>query len=108
MTWPLKSSILDYVRDTAKDGGIDKKVRFGHRVVKASWSSEEARWTVTAEHADGGETKISCAFLMMCSGYYRYDQGYTPEFEGIEDFDTEKRNKREYSHNESSKKTIIN
>ena len=43
------ASILQYVRDTAREGGIDKKVRFGHRVVKASWSSEEARWTVTAE-----------------------------------------------------------
>ncbi|HVX33867.1 MAG TPA: NAD(P)/FAD-dependent oxidoreductase [Solirubrobacterales bacterium] len=79
-------SILEYVRDTAREGGIDKKVRFGHRVVKASWSSEEARWTVTAERSDGGQVTISCAFLMMCSGYYRYDQGYTPEFEGIEDF----------------------
>jgi cation diffusion facilitator CzcD-associated flavoprotein CzcO len=79
-------SILEYVRDTARDGGIDKKVRFGHRVVKASWSSEEARWTVTAERSEGGEVTFSCAFLMMCSGYYRYDEGYTPEFEGIEDF----------------------
>jgi monooxygenase len=79
-------SILEYVRETAREAGIDKKVRFGHRVIKASWSSEEARWTVTAERADGAEVTISCAFLMMCSGYYRYDQGYTPEFEGIEDF----------------------
>ncbi|HVV90181.1 MAG TPA: NAD(P)/FAD-dependent oxidoreductase [Solirubrobacterales bacterium] len=79
-------SILEYVRDTAREAGIDKKVRFGHRVAKASWSREEARWTVTAERADGGETTFSCAFLMVCSGYYRYDQGYTPEFEGIEDF----------------------
>jgi cation diffusion facilitator CzcD-associated flavoprotein CzcO len=79
-------SILEYVRDTARDGGIDRKVRFGHRVVKASWSSEEARWTVTAERADGEEVTFSCAFLMMCSGYYRYDAGYTPEFDGIEDF----------------------
>jgi cation diffusion facilitator CzcD-associated flavoprotein CzcO len=62
-------------------------VRFGHRVVKASWSSEEARWTVTAERADGATVTISCAFLFNCSGYYRYDQGYTPEFAGIEDFE---------------------
>ena len=80
-------SILEYVRDTAREGGIDRKVRFGHRVVRASWSSEEARWTVTAERADGGEAVFNCAFLMVCSGYYRYDQGYTPEFEGIEDFE---------------------
>jgi monooxygenase len=79
-------SILDYVRATASEGGIDKQVRFGHRVVSASWSSEEARWTVTAQRDDGTEVTLSCGFLMNCSGYYRYDQGYTPEFPGIEDF----------------------
>ncbi len=79
-------SILQYVRDTAREAGIDKEVRFGHRVVRASWSSEEARWTVTAERADGSEVTLSAAFLMNCSGYYRYDEGYTPEFAGIEEF----------------------
>jgi monooxygenase len=81
-------SILEYVRDTAREGGIDRKVRFGHRVVSASWSSEEARWTITAERSDGGDPAVfSAAFLMNCSGYYRYDEGYTPEFPGIEDFE---------------------
>ncbi len=79
-------SILDYVRATAREAGIDRKVRFGHRVIKASWSSEEARWTVTAERGDGTEVTISAAFIMNCSGYYRYDEGFTPEFAGIEDF----------------------
>jgi monooxygenase len=79
-------SILDYVRATARDAGIDTKVRFGHRVIKSSWSSEEGRWTVTAERADGTEVTISAAFIMNCSGYYRYDEGFTPEFPGIEDF----------------------
>jgi monooxygenase len=80
-------SILEYVRDTAREGGIDRKVRFGHRVVSASWSSTEARWTITAERSDGSEPVVfSAAFLMNCSGYYRYDEGYTPEFPGIEDF----------------------
>jgi cation diffusion facilitator CzcD-associated flavoprotein CzcO len=79
-------SILEYVRETARAAGIDRKVRFGHRVVSASWSSEEARWTVTAERDGGNQVMISCAFLMNCSGYYRYDEGFTPEFPGIEDF----------------------
>jgi cation diffusion facilitator CzcD-associated flavoprotein CzcO len=79
-------SILEYVRETAREAGIDRKVRFGHRALHASWSSEEARWTVTAERDDGATVTISCAFLMNCTGYYRYDQGYMPEFEGIEDF----------------------
>ena len=80
------ASILEYVRDTAREEGIEDKVRFGHRVVKASWSSAEARWTVTAERDDGQTVTFSCAFLYNCSGYYRYDEGYTPEFEGIDDF----------------------
>jgi cation diffusion facilitator CzcD-associated flavoprotein CzcO len=79
-------SILEYVRETAREAGIDRKVRFGHRVLGASWSSEEARWTVTAERADGSQATFSCGFLMTCSGYYRYDQGFMPDFPGIEDF----------------------
>ncbi|MBS1882290.1 MAG: NAD(P)/FAD-dependent oxidoreductase [Actinobacteria bacterium] len=80
-------SILEYVRATAREDGIEEKVRFGHRVVSASWSSEEARWTVSAERDDGSEAVFSCAMLMSCGGYYRYDEGFTPEFAGIEDFE---------------------
>ncbi|MFL5823051.1 MAG: flavin-containing monooxygenase [Solirubrobacteraceae bacterium] len=80
-------SILEYVRDTAREFGIDKRIRFGHRAVSASWSSEQQRWTVEAERTDTGETvRLTCGFLFMCSGYYRYDQGYTPEFPGVERF----------------------
>src|SRR3954452_20983576 len=80
-------SILRYVRDTARDGGIDRKIRFRHRVRSAEWSSAEARWSVGAERTDTGETvRLTCDFLFICSGYYRYDEGYTPEFRGIEDF----------------------
>jgi cation diffusion facilitator CzcD-associated flavoprotein CzcO len=78
-------SILRYVRDTAADAGIGEHVRFGHRVVRASWSSATARWTVQALH--GAETvTMTCGFLLMCSGYYRYDHGYLPSFAGIGDF----------------------
>jgi monooxygenase len=80
-------SILDYVRKTASDHGIDQKIRFNHRVIRAEFSSEDARWTVEADRTDTGETvRISCGFLFMCSGYYRYDEGYTPQFEGSERF----------------------
>jgi monooxygenase len=78
-------SILDYVRQTAADAGIDKHIRFGHRVVRVSWSSAQARWTVEATH-DGAPVSFTCSFLLMCSGYYRYDEGYTPEFTGIDAF----------------------
>src|SRR5262249_28504715 len=78
--------ILNYVRETAAENGIDKKIRFGHRVKRASWSTPDARWTVEAERIAGeGATEtvsFTCNFLFMCSGYYRYEQGYTPEFAG--------------------------
>jgi cation diffusion facilitator CzcD-associated flavoprotein CzcO len=80
-------SILRYVRATASEAGIDRRIRFNHRVIAASWSSAEGRWTVEAERADGGAPPtLTCGFLFMCSGYYRYDEGYTPEFPGLERF----------------------
>jgi cation diffusion facilitator CzcD-associated flavoprotein CzcO len=79
--------ILDYIRDTAREDGIEPHIRLQHRVLAASWSSAEARWTVEAERTDTGETvTVTCGFLFVNSGYYRYDQGYTPEFPGIESF----------------------
>jgi cation diffusion facilitator CzcD-associated flavoprotein CzcO len=75
-------SILSYIRETAAEHGVDRKIRFNHRVISAEWSSEDSRWTVQAERADTGQgVRISCAFLWVCSGYYRYDEGYLPEFE---------------------------
>jgi monooxygenase len=81
-------SILNYVRETARENGIDEKIRFHHRVVRAEWSSEDALWTVQARRSDTQETvRMTCNFLLMCSGYYRYDKGYTPELAGIERFE---------------------
>ncbi|WP_345631041.1 flavin-containing monooxygenase [Rugosimonospora acidiphila] len=75
-------AILDYVRDTARKAGIDRRIRFGHRAVRAEWSSRHARWTV--EVARGGETVLMTAhFLYLCTGYYHYDAGYRPDFPGI-------------------------
>ncbi len=80
-------SILEYVRKTAQEGGIDSKIRFRHRVVRAEWSSEESHWLVEAERTDRSETvRLTCNYLWVCSGYYRYDEGFTPEFAGSEDF----------------------
>jgi len=78
-------SILKYVRDTAREAGIDKRIRFGHKVLAASWDSATARWTVTAE-TEGRRLTVSAPFLMMCSGYYRYDSGYAPTFAGQDKF----------------------
>lgn len=78
-------AIRDYIRDTAREFGIDRKIRFRHRVRSASWSSAEARWTIVAERTDTSETmEFTANFLISCSGYYDYDQGYTPEFPGRE------------------------
>ena len=78
-------SILRYIRETAEDFGIDRHIRFDHKVVRASWSSEDATWTVTAAVAGQAEpVTYTCNFLYMCSGYYSYDGGYQPDFPGLD------------------------
>lgn len=80
-------SILEYVRETAREYGVDQRVRFHHRVVSAAWSSDVDRWTVEVERVDTGErVRMTCSFLYSCTGYYRYDEGYTPGFSGVERF----------------------
>ena len=82
--------ILNYVRETAAENGIDKHIRYHHRVKRASWSTPDACWTVEAERIAGEgavETiRFTCNFLFMCSGYYNYENGYSPEFPGAKDF----------------------
>ena len=80
-------SILDYVRETASEHDINRQIRFHHRVLRAEWSTADARWTVQARRSDTEETvHLTCGFLLMCSGYYNYDEGYTPDFPGTERF----------------------
>lgn len=80
-------SILSYIREVASDHGIDRKIRYQHKVVHASWSSADARWTVEVEQGpDRAPARLTCNFLWMCSGYYSYDGGYLPEFAGIDRF----------------------
>jgi monooxygenase len=94
------SSIRGYVADTAREYGVEAAIRFRLRAEHAQWSTEQGRWTVTARRTDGGDAAASatgdagagetavftCSFLWVCSGYYRYDQGYRPEFAGSADF----------------------
>lgn len=79
-------SILSYVVEAARERGLNEKIRFDHRVKSAAWSSEDATWTLTAETKQGEQRRISCNMLFVCSGYYNYDHGYTPEFPGIGEF----------------------
>ncbi len=79
--------ILQYLRDTAAEYGVDRQIHYRSRVVAAQWRGEQAMWTVTAEDPETAERTIwTCGFLYLCSGYYRYDEGYTPEWAGREDF----------------------
>lgn len=91
--WPGAKDIADgpairaYVEDTAREYGIDRHVRTGHRVVRAEWSSDDARWTVRAEVGEARTpATFTCRFLITCTGYYRYDRGYTPQWPGMETF----------------------
>jgi monooxygenase len=87
-------TIRDYVRDTAREHGVDERIRYRQRVVGASWDSATARWTVEIRRTDGtdadpgdGETfRMTCGFLWGCTGYYRYDEGFTPDLPGIADY----------------------
>jgi monooxygenase len=80
-------AILRYLQEAASETGVDRHIRYRHTVCSASWSSATARWTVVAQRTDTGErVEISCQFLLMCSGYYDYEQGYTPDFAGTADF----------------------
>jgi monooxygenase len=80
------ATIREYIRETARENGIEDQVRYGHRVLRADWSSARARWTVEVELAGGERTELDCGFVFWCSGYYRYDEGFSPAFPGLERF----------------------
>ena len=78
------ASIRKYIVETAQEYGIDRKIRFGHQVTLASWSSRDAAWTVAASGPDGSTVQLACNFLCMCSGYYDYAEGYMPGWPGMD------------------------
>lgn len=84
------AAILQYIRDTATESGIDRHIRFGHRIVAADWSTADGWWRITAQRTDGNgrveDVELTCSFLFSCSGYYRYDRGHLPDFPGMDDF----------------------
>lgn len=87
--WPGAKAIADgpsirtYVNSAADDAGIREKITLNHWIKDASWDSASERWTVTAS-VNGNDVQIKCKFLWMCSGYYRYKEGYTPDFPGVD------------------------
>jgi monooxygenase len=78
-------SIMAYLKETVAEFGIDKHIRYQHKVVAADWSDDENKWFLRIDRG-GEETEITCSFLFACSGYYSYDEGYSPEFLGSNDF----------------------
>ncbi|MEB3049567.1 NAD(P)/FAD-dependent oxidoreductase [Mycolicibacter sp. MYC123] len=79
------AAIQDYLRETVTEHGIDGHIRYSHRLVAAAWSDTDARWRLTIDR-DGETVEITCGFLVACSGYFDYDDAYSPEFAGAEDF----------------------
>ena len=80
------ASIKAYIKEAAAENGIDRHIRYRHRVLGADWSDADNRWTLTVD-SDGEQREITCSFLVACSGYYNYDEGYSPTFEGSDDFE---------------------
>ena len=81
------ATIRNYLADTAREHAVDEQIRYGLKITRADWSSAERRWTVTAlDEASGDPRLFTCGQLVMCTGYYNYDAGYTPTFPGIERF----------------------
>ena len=90
--WTEKQVIADghrirnYIQETAQENDIQRHIRFGSKVTQADWSSETATWTVTVQKKSGETVQLTCNWLQMCSGYYNYEEGFTPDFKGRDDF----------------------
>jgi monooxygenase len=78
-------SIMSYLKETTAEFGIDKHIRYRHKVISADWSDSANRWTLRVDRG-GDDVEIICSFLFATTGYYNYDEGYTPEFAGADDF----------------------
>jgi cation diffusion facilitator CzcD-associated flavoprotein CzcO len=79
--------ILSYLHETVTENGLDRHIRYHHKVRAVAWSSEQARWSVQIERTSTGEQMtLTCAWLFCAGGYYRYDEGFTPHFEGRDRF----------------------
>ncbi len=90
-------AILNYIRETAKDFDLDRHIRYGHRARRAEWDTDTAKWTVTVELdtenspqtrqvAEKERTIFTCGFLYLCTGYYKYEEGYTPDWPGLGEY----------------------
>jgi cation diffusion facilitator CzcD-associated flavoprotein CzcO len=102
--------IREYICEAAQENDIEKNIRFGHKVLSSSWSSKTARWTIAVQLTASGEIRhYECNFLLCCTGYYNYDQGYQPEFTGRENFkgDIIHPQKWDENYDYSNKKVVV-
>jgi len=102
--------IREYICDAAREHDIEKNIRFGHKVLTSSWSSETARWTIEIQLTATGEIRhYECNFVLCCTGYYNYDQGYEPVFSGSENFkgDIIHPQKWDENYDYSGKKVVV-
>jgi cation diffusion facilitator CzcD-associated flavoprotein CzcO len=79
-------AILSYIRETAQQYDIEQYIRYNQQVEHVSWDSVSATWTLTLKVSGQKNSTMTCSFIYSCTGYYRYDKGYTPEFTGIDSF----------------------
>ena len=79
-------SIRAYIHEAAREYDVNRHIRFGHKVLKASWSTPKATWTIEATNKAGEPITIEANFVISCTGYYNYEAGYTPDFKGRERF----------------------
>ena len=79
-------AILSYIHETAEENAISQHIRYRHRLVRASWSSPDACWTLEVQREEQDSVTFTCNFLLMCAGYYRHREGFTPDFPGIARF----------------------
>ena len=80
------AEIQAYLGEMIEENDLDRHIRYNHSIETADWDSRAARWTVTAEMADGTHRAFRAPFLWMAQGYYRHHQGYWPEYPGMADF----------------------
>ena len=75
-------AILDYIHETAREYGVEQHIHYNHRVEHLSWDSMSATWSIVLKVNGQDNVSMTCNFVYSCTGYYRYDQGYMPEFPG--------------------------
>ncbi|MEQ1783202.1 MAG: NAD(P)/FAD-dependent oxidoreductase [Hyphomonadaceae bacterium] len=79
--------ILRYLGEVIEENDLGPQIRYQHRVLRADWNSDDARWTLTVFDAEQSKERVfTCNFLWMCQGYYRHERGYTPNWPDMETF----------------------